>query len=87
MHKWIRPKNWLIGLIHLYQRHISSRTAAACRFIPTCSAYAAEAIDRFGAVRGGALALWRILRCHPLCRGGYDPVPERFPRPWCKDRR
>ncbi|MCI8554310.1 MAG: membrane protein insertion efficiency factor YidD [Clostridiales bacterium] len=73
-------KRILIALIHFYQRHISSATAPSCRFTPTCSAYALEAIERFGAFRGTGLALWRLLRCQPLCRPGYDPVPEKKPR-------
>lgn len=78
----LRPRNWLIALIRLYQKHFSARTPAVCRFTPTCSAYAIEAIGRFGVILGTALALWRILRCNPLCRGGYDPVPTQFPWPW-----
>ncbi|MCI9415531.1 MAG: membrane protein insertion efficiency factor YidD [Clostridiales bacterium] len=73
-------KKLLIGLIHFYQRHISSATAPSCRFTPTCSAYAIQAIERFGALKGTGLAVWRILRCNPLCRPGYDPVPEKKPR-------
>ncbi len=82
MNKWLHPKQWLIGLIRLYQRTISARTPPACRFSPTCSAYAIEALERYGVVLGTGLALWRILRCNPLCRGGYDPVPTEFPWPW-----
>lgn len=82
MIKWLHPKQWLIGLIRLYQRTISARTPPACRFSPTCSAYAIEALERHGVVLGTGLALWRILRCNPLCRGGYDPVPTEFPWPW-----
>ena len=84
--RW-HPKNWLIALIRLYQKGISSHTPPACRFTPTCSAYAIEAIDRFGVFLGTGLALWRILRCNPLCRGGYDPVPEVFPWPWRHHRK
>lgn len=82
MNKWLHPKQWLIGLIRLYQRTISARTPPACRFSPTCSAYAIEALERYGVVLGTGLAMWRILRCNPLCRGGYDPVPTEFPWPW-----
>ena len=70
-------KRLLIAAVRFYQRAISPRKPACCRFTPTCSAYAIEAIERFGALRGGALALWRVLRCNPFCRGGYDPVPEK----------
>ena len=69
-------KKVLIALIHFYQRAISAHTPPACRFTPTCSAYAIEAIERFGVFKGGALALWRILRCNPFGKHGYDPVPE-----------
>lgn len=50
-------------------------TGAHCRFLPTCSQYAYEAISRYGVLKGGALSLWRILRCNPFGKGGYDPVP------------
>lgn len=70
-------KKLLLWLIRWYRREISPRKRPCCRFIPTCSEYALEAVERFGAVKGGAMALWRILRCHPFCRGGYDPVPEK----------
>ena len=76
-------KYLLIALIRFYKRWISPVLPPACRFQPTCSVYAIQAIQRFGAIRGGLLAVWRILRCNPFCRAGYDPVPEtfRFP-PW-----
>ena len=70
-------KRLLIAAVRFYQRAISPKHPPSCRFVPTCSAYAVVAIDRFGALRGGALALWRILRCNPFCKGGYDPVPEK----------
>jgi putative membrane protein insertion efficiency factor len=63
--------------IRCYQRFVSPFTPAICRFSPTCSQYAVEAIERRGLVVGALLALWRLLRCHPFCKGGYDPVPER----------
>lgn len=66
----------MLMLIRLYQRHISAHTPPACRFRPTCSQYAYTAIERFGPLKGGWLALKRLLRCNPFCKGGYDPVPE-----------
>ena len=71
-------KKILTFLIKGYHKHISPLLPQACRFYPTCSMYAIEAIERFGAIRGSLLATYRILRCNPFCRGGYDPVPERF---------
>lgn len=78
MNKRLLPKTWLIALVRWYQRHISRHTQPTCRFTPSCSAYAIEALERFGAVGGTLLTGWRILRCNPLFRGGYDPVPEHF---------
>ena len=69
-------KRLCLRLIRFYQRHISAHTPPACRFQPTCSQYAYTAIERFGVLKGGWLALWRLLRCNPFCKGGYDPVPE-----------
>lgn len=65
----------LTGGIRFYRRWISPATPPSCRFHPTCSAYALEAVERYGAGRGGWLALRRLLRCHPFHPGGYDPVP------------
>jgi uncharacterized protein len=65
----------LLLLIRAYQLFLSPLLGPACRFSPTCSAYAAEAIERFGAIKGGYLAVRRILRCHPFARAGLDPVP------------
>ncbi len=65
----------LLLLIRFYQKFISPFTVRSCRFYPTCSAYAYEAIKVHGALRGGFYALVRILKCHPLHPGGYDPVP------------
>ncbi len=65
----------LIGLVRFYRRWISPALPPACRFVPTCSAYAEEALSRHGAARGSWLALRRLLRCHPFGGSGYDPVP------------
>ena len=69
-------KRILLACIRFYRKHISPNTRPSCRFMPTCSAYAVEAIQRYGAIVGVGLAVWRILRCNPFCHGGYDPVPE-----------
>ena len=71
------PARVLLGLIRLYQRAISPLFAPRCRFHPTCSVYAVEAITIHGAARGTWLGLKRIARCHPWNEGGLDPVPER----------
>ena len=69
-------KKLLLALIRFYQRHISPAFPAQCRFRPTCSAYAYEAIMKYGCLKGGALALWRVLRCNPFNHTDpYDPVP------------
>ncbi len=67
-------KKIFLGIIRFYQVAISPYFPPTCRFIPTCSQYAVQAIDQYGAVRGSFIALRRILRCHPFCKGGYDPV-------------
>ena len=68
----------LIALVRFYQRAISPyKGGSCCKYIPTCSNYAIEAFERFGAVKGFFLAAYRILRCNPFSRGGYDPVPEK----------
>ena len=69
-------KRLMLFLIRFYKRNISPHTKPSCRYIPTCSEYAQTAIERFGAARGGVLALKRVLRCNPFVKGGYDPVPE-----------
>lgn len=68
-------KRLLLLLIRFYRVAISPLFLPHCRYYPTCSAYALEAVTRYGAWRGGWIALRRILRCHPFHRGGYDPVP------------
>lgn len=65
----------LIGGIRFYRRAISPLKPPVCRFHPTCSQYGLEAVERYGAARGSWLLLRRLARCHPFCRGGYDPVP------------
>jgi putative membrane protein insertion efficiency factor len=67
----------LIALIRGYKMLVSPLLPPACRFHPTCSVYAMEAIERFGVLYGGKLAIGRILRCHPFHPGGYDPVPPK----------
>ncbi|MBE2898875.1 membrane protein insertion efficiency factor YidD [Pasteurellaceae bacterium TAE3-ERU1] len=67
----------LIWLIKGYRVAISPLLGPRCRFTPTCSQYGLEAIKRFGALKGGWLTLKRVLKCHPLSAGGYDPVPEK----------
>jgi putative membrane protein insertion efficiency factor len=69
-----------LRLIRIYQRGVSPALPSACRFQPTCSQYAYEALERFGMRRGCWLALRRLLRCTPLTKPGYDPVPERVSR-------
>jgi putative membrane protein insertion efficiency factor len=69
----------LIGLIRLYQLFISPMLGPSCRFYPSCSEYAVEAIKIHGIFKGGFLVLRRVLRCHPGCEGGHDPVPGHCP--------
>jgi putative membrane protein insertion efficiency factor len=71
-------KRALLWLIAAYSRWISPARPRRCRYEPTCSAYAAESIRRFGAIRGLILAAYRLLRCNPFNHGGFDPVPEKF---------
>ena len=69
-------KKFCLAAIRFYQKNISAHTPPSCRFIPTCSNYAYEAINKYGAVKGGWLALRRLLRCNPFYKGDiYDPVP------------
>lgn len=67
-------KKMTLAIIRFYRRHISLFLPRVCRFYPTCSKYALEAIQKYGVFKGGRLVLGRILRCHPFSKGGYDPV-------------
>ena len=62
-------------LIRGYQRGISPLLPPSCRFVPSCSDYGYQAIEKYGIIRGGAMTVWRVLRCNPFNKGGYDPVP------------
>lgn len=75
-------KKIFLKLIRFYQKFISPIFPPSCRYYPTCSQYGYEAIERFGALRGGFLTIKRILRCNPFFKGGYDPVPLD----WSKNR-
>ena len=68
-------KNILIAMIRFYQKFLSPLKHTRCPYTPTCSEYGLEAIQKYGAVKGSLLACWRILRCNPFSKGGYDPVP------------
>jgi hypothetical protein len=69
-------KKIFIGLIKFYRKYLSPfKGHATCKYFPTCSQYAIEAIEKYGVLKGGLLAVWRILRCNPFSKGGYDPVP------------
>jgi len=69
-------KKILIGLIKFYRKYLSGvKPVPTCKYIPTCSEYGIEAIEKYGAFKGGLLTIWRILRCNPFSKGGYDPVP------------
>ncbi len=67
---------FVLGAIRLYQRTLSRVLPPSCRFVPSCSEYGYEAVARYGVLRGGALAIWRVLRCNPWGGHGYDPVPD-----------
>ena len=68
-------KKIMIWSIHQYQKYLSPIKTTRCPYYPTCSNYALEAIGKYGAIKGGILAGWRLLRCNPFSHGGYDPVP------------
>ncbi len=71
----------VLWLLRAYKWAISPMFPPSCRYVPTCSEYAMEAVERYGALRGGLMAAWRLLRCHPLARGGYDPVVKQSENP------
>ena len=68
-------KRPLLAMIRFYRRYISPNKPPCCRYIPTCSQYALEALEKYGALKGGYLSVRRVLRCNPFHKGGYDPVP------------
>lgn len=74
------PRQLLIGIVRAYRLLLSPWLGSACRFEPTCSAYALDALEHHGAAAGSYLTLARIGRCHPWCAGGFDPVPAHPPR-------
>jgi len=63
-----------LWLLRVYKQWVSPAFPPSCRYVPTCSEYAMEAVERYGALRGGLMSAWRVLRCHPFVKGGYDPV-------------
>ncbi|MGI6057386.1 MAG: membrane protein insertion efficiency factor YidD [Bilifractor sp.] len=76
MNQKLKPRYVMIQGIRLYQKYLSPlKGGIRCPYIPSCSQYAVEAIEKYGAVKGGLLASWRILRCNPFSHGGIDPVP------------
>ena len=70
-----RATRVVLYLLRGYKWVLSPMLSPACRYVPTCSDYAMEAVDRYGVLRGGLMAMWRVMRCHPFVKGGYDPVP------------
>lgn len=68
-------KKLFIFLIKFYQKYISPMKRTKCPYYPTCSCYGLEAVQKYGAIKGGGLALWRIVRCNPFSHGGFDPIP------------
>lgn len=83
--RWPSPTTWprhvLVGVVKFYRLLLKPWLGNACRFEPSCSAYALQALQQHGALAGAGLTGWRILRCHPWCDGGLDPVPDNLPRP------
>jgi putative membrane protein insertion efficiency factor len=73
------PRTVLVALVRGYRLLLSPSVGQSCRFAPTCSVYAIDALQKHGAIVGSGLAAWRVLRCNPLCEGGCDPVPDNMP--------
>ena len=71
----IMVKKFMLAGIRFYRKYLSPLKTTRCPYIPTCSEYGLEAIEKYGALKGGLMALWIILRCNPFSHGGYDPVP------------
>ena len=71
----MKAKKIVIGSIKMYQRYLSPLKSTKCPYFPSCSGYGLEAVEKYGVIKGGALAAWRIIRCNPFSKGGYDPVP------------
>lgn len=69
-------KRFMLACIRFYRRYISPNKRPCCKYFPSCSKYGLTAIERYGAVKGGTMTAWRLLRCNPFSKGGYDPVPE-----------
>ncbi len=69
-------KKFFMCLIRFYKKYLSPLKSTKCPYFPSCSQYGLEAVERYGAVKGGLLCIWRILRCNPFSKGGYDPVPS-----------
>lgn len=69
------PARGAMALIRFYQRQISPSLGPRCKYDPSCSSYALTAVERYGLLKGSILAVWRVLRCNPFSKGGYDPVP------------
>lgn len=74
------PRRVLVGSVQVYRLLLSPWLGSSCRFEPTCSTYAVGALERHGALAGSCLTVHRLLRCHPWCQGGHDPVPEQPPK-------
>ena len=73
-HKRPMPGKVIVALIRLYQRYLSPLLPPSCRFTPSCSQYTIEAISKYGLLKGSLMGAWRVLRCHPFSKGGWDPV-------------